>query len=311
MKISTYFNVFIRLNRRLTRYVNIRLTLSLLGLSLVTLTLTGCKNTGLKVGNFELGKLIDQGYKVVNANNIDESQEIQFGTNMSAVLLGTRPLVQNEAINRYVNQVGMWLALHSERPDLPWRFGVIDSTAINAFAAPGGYIFITSAMIKQFDNEAQLAAVLAHEIIHVTQQHHLNAIKDGALREAITASLFVSADAYQDNTGASSREQQYSAWAKTITGAAQDLYSKGLDRDDELQADQLGIRLLADAGYDAYAFVDNLQLLAAISADDSALALMYKTHPTPESRIEAMAGQLDTLDSDGMLLAERFKLIMK
>lgn len=289
---------------------NKRINFSTLIVALFILMLTGCQNTGLKVGNFELGKLIDQGYKVFDANNIDEAQEIQLGTNMSAVLLGTRPLVQSEDINRYVNEVGMWLAMHSERPDLPWRFGVIDSTAINAFAAPGGYIFITSAMIKQFDNEAQLAAVLAHEIIHVTQQHHLNAIKDGALREAITESLFVSADAYQNNTGASSKDQQYSVWAKTITGAAQDLYSKGLDRDDELQADQLGIRLLADAGYDAYAFVDNLQVLASISADDSALALMYQTHPTPEQRLEAMSGQLTSLAADGKLLTDRFNGVM-
>jgi len=289
---------------------NKRLTINTLLTFLFILILSGCQNTGLKVGNFEVGKLIDQGYKVFNANNIDETQEIQLGTNMSAVLLGTRPLVQSEEINRYVNQVGMWLAMHSERPDLPWRFGVIDSSAINAFAAPGGYIFITSAMIRQFDNEAQLAAVLAHEIIHVTQQHHLNAIKDGALREAITESLFVSAEAYQDNTGASSKEQQYSVWAKKVNGAAQDLYSRGLDRDDELQADQLGILLLADAGYDAYAFVDNLQVLAAISADDSALALMYKTHPTPEQRLEAMAEQIEKISSEGKLLSERFNLVM-
>jgi len=204
----------------------------------------------------------------------------------------------------------MWLALHSERPELPWHFGVIDSSAINAFAAPGGYIFITSAMIKQFDNEAQLAAVLAHEIIHVTQQHHLNAIKEGTLREAVTESLFVSVDAYQGNTKANSEDKQNRIWAKTVTGAAQDLYSKGLDRDDEFQADELGIILLAKSGYDAYAFVDNLQLLAAISADDSSLALMYKTHPTPEQRIKAMIGQLEPLNTKGQLLTERFKLVM-
>jgi len=77
-----------------------------------------------------------------------------------------------------------------------------------------------------------------------------------------------------------------------VTGAAQDLYSKGLDRDDELQADKLGIILLAKSGYDAFSFIDNLQTLAAISADDSALALMYKTHPTPEDRLIAMSKSL-------------------
>ena len=164
--------------------------------------------------------------------------------------------------------------------------------------------------LKICKNEDELAAVLAHEIIHVTELHHLNAVKDGALRGAITESLFISADAYQNNTGTNAKDRQYSAWAKTITGAAQDLYSKGLDRDDELQADKLGIRLLDKAGYDSYAFVDNLQMLAAISADDSALALMYKTHPTPEQRLKAMAGQLDTLTPDGKLLTERFQLVI-
>ena len=214
---------------------------SIVLITLVIITLVACKSTSLKVGNLDIGKLVNQSVKVFDANNIDEAQEIQLGINMSAVLLGTQPLVQSEAINRYVNHVGMWLAQNSERPDLPWHFGVIDSTAINAFAAPGGYIFITSSMIKQFDNEAQLAAVLAHEIIHVTQLHHLNAIKEGALREAITESLFVSADAYQGNTEGSSQDKQYSAWAKKVTGAAQDLYSKGLDRSDKFQADKLAL----------------------------------------------------------------------
>jgi len=279
-------------------------------IAFITLTLLACKSTGLKVGNLDIGKLVNQGVKVFDANTIDEAQEIQLGRNMSAVLLGTRPLMPNDIINRYVNQVGMWLAVNSERPDLPWHFGVIDSTAINAFAAPGGYIFITSAMIKQLDNEAQLAAVLAHEIIHVTQHHHLNAIKDGALREALTESLFVSADAYQSHKNSSTQNKQYSAWAKMVTGAAQDLYTKGLDRDDELQADKLGIILLAKSGYDAFSFIDNLQTLAAISADDSALALMYKTHPTPEHRLNAMADQLVRLNTSGKILSERFHSIM-
>jgi predicted Zn-dependent protease len=294
---------------RSTSFIQTVINIVLIGL--VVFTLQACKSTSLKVGNLDIGKLVNQGVKVFDANNIDEAQEIQLGINMSAVLLGIRPLVQSESINRYVNQVGMWLAQNSERPNLPWHFGVIDSTAINAFAAPGGYIFITSAMIKQLDNEAQLAAVLAHEIIHVTQLHHLNAIKNGTLREAITESLFVSADAYQSYTSANNQDKQYSAWAKKVTGAAQSLYSKGLDRGDEFQADKLGILLLAKSGYDAYAFVDNLQLLASISADDSALALMYKTHPTPDQRLEAMKGQLDTLHSNGKLLSERFQSIMQ
>jgi len=270
--------------------------------------LISCKTTSFKIGNLDVGNLVNQGVNVFNANNIDEEQEIQFGENMSAVLLGARPLYKSEEINLYVNQVGLWLASNSERPDLPWHFGVINSSSINAFAAPGGYVFITSAMLNQLTNEAQLAAVLAHEIIHVVEQHHLDAIKEGAMRDALTESLFVSVDAYQANTGASSKKKEYKAWSKQISNAAQDLYSKGLNRDDELQADQQGIRLLARAGYDPFAFITNLQVLQGISADDSSLALLYKTHPTPEQRLTALSHNIDELSTiSGELLAKRFQ----
>ena len=139
----------------------------LLFLSLILLLGFGCKTTGLKIGNYDVGGFIEQGIKLWSASNVSLEQEIQFGENMSAILLGTRGLNTNKALNQYVNHVGMWLASNTNRTDLPWHFGVIDSDAINAFAAPGGYIFITSGMVNTMNSEAELAAVLAHEIIHV------------------------------------------------------------------------------------------------------------------------------------------------
>lgn len=275
---------------------------------LIFVFLIGCQSTGLKIGSLDVGKLVNQGIAVWDVSSIDDEKELQFGANMSAVLLGTRPLHPNKHLNEYVNKVGYWLASNSDKPELPWKFGVINSSAINAFAAPGGYVFITSGMFEQLENEAQLAAVLAHEIIHVVEQHHLNAIKSNVYSEAVTQALFVSAEAYQENTGADQKEREHSMWAKKITGAAQDLYSKGLDRTDEYQADEYGIRLLAKSGYDPFAFVHNLQVLAAISPDDSSLALMYKTHPTPEERITSISEQLKLLSSyEGKLLASRFQ----
>ncbi|MBL4908462.1 MAG: M48 family metalloprotease [Alteromonadaceae bacterium] len=276
-------------------------------LLIIVLSLFSCKSTGLKIGNFDVGKLVDQGVKIWDANNIDQAQEVQFGKNMSAVLLGARGLYQNKNINEYVNQVGMWLAINSSRPDLPWRFGVINSSSINAFAAPGGYVFITLGMLHKLESEAQLAAVLAHEIIHVTQKHYLNALKDSSLRGAITETLFMSAEAYQNNTGANVNDQQYRAWAKKITLATQDIYSKGLDKTDEFQADQQGMLLLAKSGYDAYALIDNLQLLASIAADDASLALLYKTHPTAEQRLIALSEQAEKLSGiNGLSLVKRY-----
>lgn len=272
-----------------------------------SVALLACKSTGLKVGNIDIGKIVSHSTALWDANNIDQTQEIQIGQQMSAVLLGTRPLIENKEINIYVNQVGTLLASHTSRPDLPWRFGVINSSAINAFAAPGGYIFITSGMLMQVHNEAQLAAVLAHEIIHVVEKHHIQALKEGAFRNAATETLFMSAEMYQNNTGASQQDREYTAWARKFSDAGQTLYAKGLSKDDEFIADQQGIRLLAKAGYDPFAFVENLQLLASIAPDDSSLALMYKTHPTPDQRLIAIQNQLTKLiDIEGKQLNQRY-----
>lgn len=278
---------------------------SFIGLLLLA---SACKAPGLKIGNLDVGGLVNQGIALWDVSSIDEAQEIQFGQNMSAVLLGTRQLHPNVEINQYVNKVGLWLASLSSRPNLNWRFGVINSDAINAFAAPGGFVFVTSGMLMQLDNEAQLAAVLAHEIIHVTEQHHLNAIKSGTMRTAITETLFISAEAYQGNTNADQKDREYTAWARTVSGAAQELYSKGLDRDDELLADSGGIALLAKAGYDPMEFYSALQLLESIAPDDTSLALLYKTHPTPTERITHLAEQLGEFSSlQGRMLAQRYQ----
>jgi len=275
---------------------------------ILIILLSSCQSTGLKVGNLDVGKIFNQGLNVWNANSIDQEQEVQLGQNMSAILLGVRPIHKNEKINHYVNKVGKWLALNSSRPDLPWSFGVIDSESINAFAAPGGFVFITSTMLMQLNSEAELAAILAHEISHVTLSHHLAAIKNGTLRTAMTETLFVSADAYQANTNAKQQKREYAAWAKTISNAAQDLYSKGLDREDEFSADKAGLLLLAKSGYDPFAYISSLQAIEAIAPNDSSLALLYKTHPTPTDRLLEITLTLDDVaDIEGQVLAGRFR----
>ncbi|OUL57952.1 M48 family metalloprotease [Pseudoalteromonas ulvae] len=279
-----------------------------LALIVTSLLLSGCNTTGLKISSLDVGALVDSGTALWDAHQIDEPQEIQLGQNMSAALLGTRPLSDNRELNIYVNQVGHLLASHSERPHLPWRFGVINSSAINAFAAPGGYVFITTAMLTELNDEAELAAVLAHEIIHVTAMHHLKHLQDHALRNALTETVFVSAHAYQSNTGASASKQQYRQWAKTITDSAHELYTQGLSREDEFFADQQALNLVVKAGYDPFAMLANLQRLAAIAPDDSALALLYQTHPTANERLQQLFEKMGSFETiSGQSLASRFE----
>ncbi|MCM2355956.1 MAG: M48 family metalloprotease, partial [Arenimonas sp.] len=123
-------------------------------------------------------RLFGLGKKAADATApITDEQEIELGRGIAANLLGARPLVRDQALQQYVNRIGLWLALQTERPNLPWRFGVMDSTDVNAFALPGGTILITQGLYDRLRDEAELASVLSHEIAHVVERHQVKAIK--------------------------------------------------------------------------------------------------------------------------------------
>ena len=229
---------------------------------------------------------------------VSQKDEIEIGRNLISGLLGAAPLVDNAALQRYVNDVGFWIAMQSKRPDLPWRFGVIDSAGVNAFAAPGGYIVITRGLFELLENEAQLAGVLAHEIVHVDRKHHLKALQKSMKHEFLT-DLTVSAVSDKDD-----REK-----LGELINAGVQLYATGLDRKDEYQADLRGVVLAARAGYDPYALLDVLTTIDSINPDADQMAVMLKTHPPTGERLKRLAGRMDgKLDSyaSGKANAERF-----
>jgi predicted Zn-dependent protease len=230
---------------------------------------------------------------------ISEPQEIEMGHGMVETLLGARPMVDDPGLQRYVNAVGAWVASQSERPLLPWRFAVNDSEHVNAFAAPGGYVIVTRGMMNVVQNEAELAGVLAHEIGHVIRKHHLNAIRKGAFVNLLGAG------AAAGTSGTRSAEL-----VNALVGPTKELYSRGLDKDDEFEADRVGIVLATRAGYDPWGLPSALQTLAKIKADDPYMALLFKTHPNPSARLEklgtAMGKQFDRYDN-AALNADRFQ----
>jgi predicted Zn-dependent protease len=248
--------------------------------------------------NLDFGRILDTVKNVSKATKeIDEPEEIAIGRDMAARLLGAAPLVNDARLQRYVNHVGRWLASQTERPGLPWHFGVMEAPQLNAFAVPGGTIFVTRGLVAKMRNEAELAGVLAHEIAHVLKKHHLKAIQKGAQTslagEALSSAL--------NNTNSEAR-------AKLISFGTE-MYSRGLDKSDELEADRLGVVIAARGGYDAYGLPAVLQALQAMNAQDSAVALMFKTHPAPGERLEALGDKMQpTLDaySSQPQLAERF-----
>jgi predicted Zn-dependent protease len=233
------------------------------------------------------GELFNFGKKVADANQeITQEQEIEMGRGIAANLLGAAPLVDDPELQRYVNRIGLWLALQTERPDLPWRFGVMDSPNVNAFAMPGGTILITRGLYDRLRDEAELAGVLAHEISHVLRKHQLQAIKKEmgkAWQQEIASHAINSSDS-----------AVVARFGDKAFKAGTEVFARGLDKADEYQADQLGMVIAARAGYNPFGLAGVLQTLDATSAQDDSVALMFATHPTAASRIERLDAAVGT-----------------
>jgi len=246
---------------------------------------------------FDFDKLRDIGEKLKPLRPTSEGDEITLGKDVAANLLGAAPLVNDPALQAYVNKVGLWVALHTSRPNLPWRFGVLDTNSVNAFATPGGYVFITRGMLMRMRDESELAGVLAHEISHVVEKHALNTMRKGKLVDLASDAL-------------SRNKPEY---AKLVS-AGTEIYARGLDKEDEFAADRMGVVLSARAGYDPYGLPATLQTLSSINSKDDAVSLMFKTHPDSEKRLElvsnAMEGHLDQY-ADQPKVESRFTSIIK
>lgn len=214
--------------------------------------------------------------KSLLSGNTTQEEELRIGQQIAGNLLGAAPLVRDEALQRYVNRVGRWVALQSERPDLPWRFGVIESDDLNAFAAPGGYIFLTKGLYKQLANEAELAGVLGHEIGHVIRKHHLKLLQKSQAIAAVGSFL-------------GSKVKDEGQVVQNLIGNGAEIVARGLDKDAEYEADRIGMVLSARAGYDAYALPAVLAEIGHVAKDDKRVSLLFKTHPLPEDRLEHLS----------------------
>ena len=231
----------------------------------------------------DLDDLVEIGGDIIDAKKkISTKEEVELGGNLISGLLGAAPLVDDPALQRYVNDVGFWVASQSKRKNLPWRFGVIDSPGINAFAAPGGYIVITLGLYSLLENEAQLAGVLGHEISHVVKKHHLKALQK-TMKRGIWAKVGVRALADGDDQ---------EAFDKVVNAGVQ-LYASGLDRDLEYNADKRGVILAARAGYDPYALLDVLTTIDSINPGEADLTVMLNTHPPTAKRLKKLAKLMD------------------
>ncbi|NLJ46741.1 MAG: M48 family metalloprotease [Treponema sp.] len=223
--------------------------------------------------------------------DITPEQEYYIGRSVGAQVLSTSRPYSNAAASRYVNLLGQSLALFSTRPETfgGYHFQVLDSDAINAFAAPGGHIFVTRGMLRLCSTEHELAAVLAHEIAHVQFQHGLKAIKASRLSSVFT---IIGTEAAK-NLSPGKLQEVTAQFADSITDITSSLINSGYSQATEFEADKGAVAILQNAGYNPAALVS---MLAAMKTRLKPGAPDFaKTHPEPETRIDRIRRQLGTL----------------
>ena len=215
---------------------------------------------------------------------VSESQEIQMGQQGAQEVVQSLGLVQDQALQEYVHRIGTALAAKSERPNLPWTFRVVDDPTPNAFALPGGYIFITRGMMSLMDSEAELAGVLGHEIGHVTARHSVSQIS----RQQIA----------QIGLGIGSILSPTVAQLGELAGAGLQLLFLKYGRDDERQSDELGFRYSLESGYDVREFDDIFESLQRIgeASKQSPLPAWASTHPDPGERVQTAQRRVESLN---------------
>ena len=235
--------------------------------------------------NFAGAAFLVRSYQAVKRANADltPQQEYYLGRAFGATILATRPVLNNDAANRYINLVGQALARTSDRPETwsGYRFLLLDSAEVNAFAAPGGFIFVTKGLVKLTRNEDELAAVLAHEVAHVEQEHGLKAIRQDRLRSAVVG---IGTDAAQ-TFGSAEVKQLTATFSDSIGDLTKTIVNNGYSRDTEFEADAAALRILRRAGYPPQALLAMLGELKKLPRTTGGFS---KTHPDPQDRIKAV-----------------------
>lgn len=220
----------------------------------------------------------------------------------AAVILGACPLLPDAQVQHYVNQVGQWLALQVGSPSdahgrpmaFQWRFAVIVSDAASSFATPGGRVFITAGLLRRLASEAELAAILAHEMAHAMQGDALLAVQQGG---------FMHVEGAQEPGpahGAVHAGSPAGVLRTAVTGAMQHIYVQGLEPDAEFAADRQAVRYAVRAGYAPEGLAQVLHMFAAASEQNADFALLRQTHPDARVRLRRLAPLLEYLAGAGL-----------
>ncbi len=244
----------------------------------------------------EVTQRISQGARVVSALiPISDEQERMLGRDVAARVIGRFGLEKNVRQTRYLNLVGRALAQRSDRPVLEYHFAILATDDVNAYSCPGGYIFVTRGALDMVRDESELAAVLAHEIAHVTERHIIKALQQSKLMQV---GAEVASEAFREG----------GELFRQMSDFATDALFKGLKKTDEYASDRKALEYLERLGYDYPAMYRVLQELDA-RRRQGRTKVLARTHPSPRERRRHLKQAEPSLHLDaptGIRLKARF-----
>ena len=226
-----------------------------------------------------LGKIKSIGDKAVDAKskvddlNVTEQEERQLGEQVSLQLRSRFGVFQDEKVTKYVTLVGTTLAQASSKPGLDWKFIVLDTDGVNAYAAPGGFVHVTRGLLGLMKNEAELAGVLGHEVTHITERHTAEAIRDGKL---------VNMGGEAAGSGGGVRQQMISRMA---AAAFNRIFEGQFSQRDENESDRIGAELASKTGYAPNGIAEVLKKIQARNGARQDRNGMFASHPAIKERI--------------------------
>jgi len=220
--------------------------------------------------------------------SLTPNQEISLGLQAVPEMMAEYGGELNDArLQELVDQVGFRVVQNSEAQATEWPFEftlLADPETVNAFALPGGQVFITYALFQRLQTEGQLAGVLAHEAGHVIARHGAQRIAQSELTQGLTGAVAVASG---------------DARAAQVAAMVAQLVNLRYGREDELQSDELGVRFMAEAGYDPRALISVMQILAE-SSQGAAPPEFFSTHPNPENRTQRIQAEINELYPNGV-----------
>lgn len=258
------------------------------------ISFVGCAIGDINLDNIDLNKVVNSSVTVFKSiskasEDINSEHEYYIGRTVSANILAKYKLYNNRSATQYINKVGKVLSFNSNLPETfgGYHFAIINSNEVNAFAAPGGFIFVTLGMLRLCDSEDALASVLAHEIAHIEHRHGISSIKKSRITSVFTT-IGLESVKYSDNEKLKEITDEFGG---SIDDIMNTLVVNGYSRSFEHDADISALKILKRSGYSQNAMIDMLKRMDIRLRGDS--LGFGSTHPTPKDRIDSILPKIE------------------